>query len=262
LTHIWIDKGVWIWPETLDQLGKFCGAKLIHYTPDPSLLFHRSRHFVKSIPKYDLLFTTKSFELDLLRQAGARRVVLTQQGFETTRFYPRAPQSAYAADVGFVGHCEPHYVRCLKAAAEAGGQLKIWGQGWVRHSKFFAWAKPYVEGNGIWGDEYAKALCSFKICLGLLSKLIPETATTRTFEIPACGAFLLAERTDEHQSLFEEGREAAFFSSEEELIDKIRYYLQHDAERLRVGRAGRERCLSSGYSNTHRLQTMLESLGS
>ncbi len=166
------------------------------------------------------------------------------------------------AEVGFIGHCESHYVRCLKAAGQATGQLKIWGQGWVRHSKFFRWAKPYVQGDGVWGEEYPKALCSVKICLGLLSKLIPETATTRTFEIPACGAFLLAERTDEHQGLFEEGSEAAFFSSEEELIDKIRYYLQQDAERARIARAGRQRCLSSGYSNTDRLQSMLKCLAS
>ena len=69
---------------------------------------------------------------------------------------------------------------------------------------------------------------------------------------------MLAERTDDHQRLFEEDREAAFFDSEEELSHKIRHYLAHDAERSAIARRGRERCLRSGYSNAERLAPVLE----
>src|SRR5829696_8072533 len=81
--------------------------------------------------------------------------------------------------------------------------------------------------------------------------------TSRTFEIPACGAFMLAERTDEHLRLFEEGKEAAYFGSNEELLEKVRYYLDHEDERRRIASAGRKRCLDSGYSHHERLKYML-----
>ena len=69
---------------------------------------------------------------------------------------------------------------------------------------------------------------------------------------------MLAERTDEHLALFEEGIEAEYFDSNEELLDKVRYYLSHEDERKRIAAAGRERCVRSGYSNEDRLSKMLE----
>jgi spore maturation protein CgeB len=114
-----------------------------------------------------------------------------------------------------------------------------------------------IEGRPLYGDSYAKALCSFDICLGFLCKANRDLQTTRTVEIPACQRFMLAERSAEQSELFEEGNEAEFFESTEELLRKIRFYLAHPEERMRIAAAGRERCLRSGYSNQERLKWAL-----
>jgi spore maturation protein CgeB len=257
---VWIDKGKWIRPETLLTLRDQLGATLVHFANDAMLLDNRSRQFKASIPLYDFHFTTKRFEVELYRLSGARHVQLVPNAVDSQRFQPvlTGEAEAFASDVLFIGRCEPHYARCLRAVARCGVQLRIWGPRWPRYARLHAWARRHVEGSGVWGDDYARALSGAKIALGLLSKRFPETVTTRSIEIPACGTFLLAERTSEHEEIFREGAEAEFFGSTDELVEKIWYYLQHTDEREQIAAAGRRRFVESGYSNAARFRRMLE----
>jgi hypothetical protein len=92
-----------------------------------------------------------------------------------------------------------------------------------------------------------------KIVLNLPLK---DDLNFRTFEAMSCGAMLLTRRIANGQEvLFEEGRHYAAFSSEAELEEKIRYYLEHDDERARIAEAG-----LSEVRTKHNLQMRLEQL--
>src|SRR5262245_23702916 len=171
----------------------------------------------------------------------------------------KSERIAYESDVCFVGHTQPHYAERLRRLSKLDVRLRIWGDAWPRYAEKHRWAKPFVAA-GLWGDSYPLALASTKIGLGLLGKHIPETSTTRSFEIPATGTFLLAERTALHQELFEEGKEAEFFSSDDEMIDKTRFYLKNQEARQRIAAAGRLRCERSGYSCTDLLRNIINSV--
>jgi spore maturation protein CgeB len=71
---------------------------------------------------------------------------------------------------------------------------------------------------------------------------------------------LLADRTDEHRDFFEEGREAEFFASTEELLDKLDYYTAHEETRRTMAEAGRRRCIDGGYDYLSRLRGVLAQL--
>jgi spore maturation protein CgeB len=107
------------------------------------------------------------------------------------------------------------------------------------------------------GQEYVEVICRSKISLGFVSSSNRDQYTMRTFEIPACNGFLLAQRTDRHMELFIEGKEAEFFESTEECADKINFYLEHESARKRIADGGYNRCLKSDYSLNRSLSLAL-----
>ena len=242
---IWFDKARWVMPEAIHRAREYTGARLVHYTPDPAFFLHKSRHFERCIPLFDLCVTTKKYELARYREHGARAVVFTWQGIDD-RFVSN-PQACkldgYRSGVVFVGHREPHYVKLLGMLARSMGDLRVRGPGWDSSIRIPRGLRPSIAGGPVWGTDYVNALALGKIGLGLLSKHYPDQFTTRSFEIPGAGAMLLAERTPEHREIFEEGKDADFFSSAAELIDKTQFYLAHDKRRTLVAAAGRLKVL-------------------
>lgn len=257
---VWVEKGTWVLPRTLRRLRSRHRCLLVHYTPDAAFVHNRSRHFSASIPIYDLLVTTKSYEEETYRKGGARELLLQYPSFDLDVHRPETPTARetelYGSDVAFVGTYNPGRERYLTPVSRLGVDLAIWGAYWRERCRFQE-LRPHVRGSGVAGRDYALALSATKIGLGLLSPVVPDRSTTRSLEIPACGTFLLAERTEEHQALFEEGEEAEFFSSEAELTEKVRYYLEHAGERRRIALAGRARCFSGGYSSQDRVREIM-----
>ena len=82
----------------------------------------------------------------------------------------------------------------------------------------------------------------------------------KSFEIAACGGFLLAERSQGHLERFRENEEAVFLSGFEECVEKIRRYLPDVAAREQIARAGMQRAVSSGYDNDTQVRRIVERL--
>lgn len=164
----------------------------------------------------------------------------------------------FATDIVFVGHYEPDgRVKRLRALANAGMKIKLWGGGyWTRDvlGDLYDDLAPIGPAEG---DNYAKALCGAKVCLAFLSKLNRDTYTRRCFEIPACGAVMLAERTPDLLRMFKEDEEACFFSSVDEMIEKARWLVDNDAIRNKIAEAGLRRVWSEGHDVGSRARQFL-----
>jgi spore maturation protein CgeB len=164
----------------------------------------------------------------------------------------------YGAEIGFVGAYEEDRARHLLHLAHAGLSVTVWGPGWTRFHE--SHPNLLIKERSAFGVEYTKVLNATKINLCFLRKLNRDLQTTRSVEIPACSAFMLAERTGEHQRLLTEGVEVEYFEGVEELEQKCRQYLADDSARNAIARRARERCLADGYSNGARLKGVLSAI--
>jgi hypothetical protein len=281
---VWAEKQEYLRLDTIEAMRK-TGARLVHFTPDPyfSLPWKRTRLMDESLSAFDDLVYCKAYERSDYEALG-KNLAYMPLGYcdEVHRPLPSA-EARWNSTVGFLGGWEPRRERLLSALASVGIDMKIWGGHWdfLKDAKWtprrhiilrqLAGADHYSfhrdealarahQGGEVYADDYARALTGARIGLGLLRKVCADQHTTRSFEIPACGSLLLADRTGEHQEFFEEGREAEFFDSPEELVEKVRFYSANESARTRVAQAGRERCETGRYAYVHRMSGALETI--
>ncbi|CCJ07828.1 Uncharacterized protein BN69_2377 [Methylocystis sp. SC2] len=245
---------------------KDTGAVAINVYPDVSFMAQGPR-LPKTLPLYDWVFTTKTFGLkDLESTLGVRNASFFPPAYDPEVHAPceldAADRAHYQADVSFIGSWSPKKEMVMAALAQAmpDARIRIWGNTWDRASSESL--RSAIEGRVVTGLEYAKCVRASRINLGLLSEQVQgassgDLITHRTFAMPACGGFMLHERTAEITQYFEEGIDCALFSDNEDLVAKARYYLDHESERAFVAEAGRARALRSGYSVDARIQEVL-----
>jgi spore maturation protein CgeB len=257
---LWVEKGKSIYAKTLKQVKEQLGCLMVNSYSD-YFLYKHSRHYTKSISLYDHIFTPRDANFSEYYQYGAKAVSKFWKGFDQETLFPveltPEDRANYETDVTFIGHCEPNRIKGLSALAKTVENMKVWGPGWGRHI-LPARLKKKVQFRSVWNEEYRKALCGAKIVVNYLSIWNRDTQSSKSFEIPACAAFMLSERTQDLLALFQEDKEAVFFSSSDELIEKVHFYLRHDDLRKQIAQAGYQRCLTSGYSNYDRIKSMLD----
>lgn len=259
-------KGSYIQPMVLAEIKSENKAVLINYaTDDPFNPASSPPDVTAGIPFYDLYVSTKRSILPDLKRAGARNAVWLPFGYEPALHFPERPNSheeagLWESDVVFVGCCDsdrvPFFTQFLNLPE-------------VKFRLYGGYGDRYPELRSSWrglalGRAYRLAMSSCKIALALVRRANKDGNVMRTFEIPACGAFLLAERTEEHLELFEEGKDMVCFGSPGEMVDKIVYYLEHNEERRRITEAGYHKVTSSKHTYQDRLIEMfkiVDSLG-
>jgi spore maturation protein CgeB len=261
---LFVFKGNWVQPETLTA----CRARnvvAINYYPDVSFLSHGS-YIPRSLPLYDQIFNTKSYGVaDMKAQLPVKEVCFLEPGYDPELHRPvnlsGDEHQVYGCEVAFIGTWSAKKETLLAALRQhlPDIDLKIWGCQWEKSVS--PNLRRSIMGRGVTGEEYTRAIAGASICLGLLSEAgrgasSGDLITARTFQIPACGAFMLHERNDEVLRYFAEDREATFFDSPDECAAKVRYYLGDAGEREKVAAAGLKRSLRDGYAIDERMKVI------
>lgn len=259
-------QGHHFWPRTIAEASKY--STVVGYHNDdflgPRKHMLRYRHLRKGLRCYHGYHVYRDVNKREMRSLGLKNCETLHSYYVPDRDFPRqldaTERARFGCDLIFAGHAENDFRgECLAGAGSAGLDVRVFG--FPRAWKKFASAEQrarFLLSNTLQGKDYRKALCGAKIAACFLSKWNRDLYTRRVFEIPACGVFLLCERTPVMQELYEEGKEAEFFSSVEEFVDKAVFYAREESARKRISQAGYHRCTTSGYDIRSRMRQWLE----
>jgi spore maturation protein CgeB len=100
-------------------------------------------------------------------------------------------------------------------------------------------------------------LLNSKITLNHHGNIPPYANNCRLYEATGVGTFLITDWKMNLHEIFEPGKEVIAYRTPEECAELIQYYLEHEAERKAIARAGQERTLKE-HTYYHRMQELVE----
>ena len=126
-------------------------------------------------------------------------------------------------------------------------------------SDFSPLPKANYRGLARSTTEMPKIFRLSKINLNFTSKPIRTGIPLRLWDILGAGGFVLTNYQSEIPEYFEVGKDLDIFASEEELVKKIRYYLEHEEEREEIARNGYQKAKEK-YSLELRVKQILQTV--
>lgn len=263
-----IIKGLHVWPESVRAARASC-PNVVNWNHDEFFNPKRyashvwSPYIRQAFKEYDVIFTPRQHVIDSYRSRGARRVEYLPFAYDPEILHPVIPTSderlQLNSQVAFIGSWSPLREETLRHLQHT-SPIHIWGSSWKHAKKEFKTSPNVFLHGPITQERMPIVLACTKIALNMYTKENSDQYTMRNFEIPASRAFQLAERTETAKQFFEEDKEAAYFSSPDELREKCLFYLEHETLRDAIADAGHRRVLASGYTYRDRVKEMLRLL--
>ena len=200
----------------------------------------------RKLRAYDLVLTSFPHFVERFRAAGVRSEYL-RIGFDP-RVLARLEAEGTererhgAVFVGALNRTQHRSGNRVLAHAAGRTAIDFWGygvDGWPADSPL----RRRYRGEA-WGIDMFRVLYESRIALNRHIRVAEQYANNmRLYEATGVGTLLLTDHKANLADLFEPGREVVTYTTENELVERIDHYLEHDDERRRISRAGQERTL-------------------
>jgi spore maturation protein CgeB len=232
-------------PEFLRRLDVH---KVMRTSDGPLSAYDRDFAYVHA---YDqVLYHSPAYSRDLgmeekLRYVGAKRadfwpLALFDAVWDTSQTEETILAHERDVDVVFVGALfvgkMPLIARVKKAF---GRRCRVYGLTTVKRNLYYnarfgfpGWVRPLPF------EEYVPLYQRAKIGFNVHNRGDYTVGGYRLFELPANGVMQISDGGEYLSSFYEVGKEIVGYREADDLIDKIRYYLEHDDERRRIAQAG------------------------
>lgn len=106
-------------------------------------------------------------------------------------------------------------------------------------------------------DAAPYAIKGARINLNITLRSIVSGIPLRCWDIMGCGGFLLTNYQSDFLDFFVPGEDYVYFESQEDLMDKVRYYLANENERQAIAARGYQK-VKEHHTYRHRVEEMLQ----
>lgn len=222
------------------------------------------------VTHFDHVFTLELNCIDLYRQIGCASVHYLPFAAFTNHYFPITTPSPLKRDVSFIGSAywnrvyffNPIMPQLMSHNTVFNG---IW---WDRLPDYTSYGEKIELGRWMSPPETNDVYNGTKIVINLHRsheddsvnnnhlKIPPASPNPRTFEIAASTTLQLTDARDDIARFYKPGVEIETYSSPQELLDKVEYYLTHEKERREIALRGLERTLKD-HTYGKRINEML-----
>jgi len=218
-------------------------------------------------PHFTYAITTDKFALSKYRKIGYKNVILSQwASFGFTKDIDfEAINCKY--DVSFVGGINDYRKWLINRLKRKGINVECFGRGWKngrvsfdRMTEIFKTSKINLNiSNSVSYDiRYIfSSIRSIREFMRGLKRV--EQLKARNFEIPAFGGFQLTNYVPSLEDYFEIGSEVVIYTSIEDLVPQIIYYLDNEEERRKIMISGYKRAMNE-HTYFHRLKDIFRKI--
>ncbi|QWE08965.1 glycosyltransferase [Polynucleobacter ibericus] len=247
-------------PEFLRRLPIY---KVLRTSDGPLASYDRDFAYLHA---YDhVLFHSPAYSKDIdmrekLRYCGAKNVDFWPLGsFEALCDLSKTPAKIFSSerdiDVVFIGALTPNKMPLLAKVKKAfGRRMRFHGLTNIKKNAYFnfkygfpGWVRPIPFA------DYVPIYQRSKIGINVHNRGDYTVGGYRLFDLPANGVMQISDGGPYLNTFFEVGKEIESYRNTDELIDKIKYYLEHDAERQQIAQNGFRR-VELDYRIAHLLQ--------
>ncbi|MBU2599687.1 glycosyltransferase [bacterium] len=142
----------------------------------------------------------------------------------------------------------------IRAIADLG--VKVYGdKGWLEVKQEGVKYGGYIHNR----SELPRLYNASEINLNITVSQLRTAINMRVFDIGGCGGFMLSDYREDLVNLFSKDTEVIFYKNNNELREKIIYFLYHPEERRKIAEAFHKKVLEE-HTYLHRLKKMLSIL--
>ena len=203
---------------------------------------------------------TRDFEMDAkLHYVGAKRTAFWPLGVFDAAFTPSISEDDLFAlerdiDVVFVGGLHLGKMPLIAQVKRAfGSRCRMHGLTSLKKNLYFnlkygfpGWVSPIPQSAYIPLSQRAK------VGFNLHNRGKYTVGGHRLYELPANGVMQISDGDEYLSAFFDVGNEIVGYANADELIEKIRFYLANEAERIRIARNAYRRVMRD-----YRIRTLL-----